>query len=505
MKLTAETTVFNDDKVQEKFAELVVDADGIRTEVGKKVGNTEVISRINQSAESVKIQADKINIDGVITAVNDNTATTIDGDKITTGTIGADRIKVDEIEIGAAQIASGTIDTARIPNLSAEKITTGTISIARIPSTARNDTYITDIGSDGIRVHDSHTSNNAIVINSNGMEVFKGGTTDPYSVAKYGDSARIGKAASKHISIDATNGMQVFTGTESDSTNVAQLNDTARIGKKAGTNIQISDSAVSFYNNKEYVSLSPNTAQNVGGCRLQTYYYNSSGTKVNSYGFTLDGNGMRIRSGTDDLNYHTFLTTGYSTRGSISVYGGLHLSANNEAIYCTPSSGSELDVLHLDNTNTLVIGYGLWKQNTSGYDTYLEGYDVYLRARNKCYSNGSQITTSDKRLKKDIVPISDKFKQLFMDLQPVEYRMEQSKDKDIHLGLTAQDVEMAFMKNNISADKYAIVDEYSYPEEKTRYKALAYTEFIPLCIKMIQSQQEEINILKGEVNALRSN
>ena len=67
MKLTAESTIFNDDKVQSKFTELVVDADGIRTEVSKKVGNTEIISRINQSAESVKIQADKIDITGTTT------------------------------------------------------------------------------------------------------------------------------------------------------------------------------------------------------------------------------------------------------------------------------------------------------------------------------------------------------------------------------------------------------------------------------------------------------
>jgi hypothetical protein len=60
MKLTAESTVFNDEKVQNKFSELIVDADGIRTEVSKKVGNDEVISRINQSAESVQIEAEKI-------------------------------------------------------------------------------------------------------------------------------------------------------------------------------------------------------------------------------------------------------------------------------------------------------------------------------------------------------------------------------------------------------------------------------------------------------------
>ena len=66
MKFTAESTVFNDTKVQEKFSELTVDADGIRTEVGKKVGNSEIISKINQSAETVKIQASKVEVDGTL-------------------------------------------------------------------------------------------------------------------------------------------------------------------------------------------------------------------------------------------------------------------------------------------------------------------------------------------------------------------------------------------------------------------------------------------------------
>lgn len=49
-------------------AQIKVTSDSINLEVSKKVGNNEVISRINQSAESVTIDADKININGVITA-----------------------------------------------------------------------------------------------------------------------------------------------------------------------------------------------------------------------------------------------------------------------------------------------------------------------------------------------------------------------------------------------------------------------------------------------------
>ena len=370
MKLTAETTIFNDDKVQQKFSELIVDADGIRTEVSKKVGNNEVISRINQSAESVKIQADKVNIEGaaiftssgrlsetsldnaydakgaastaesnakdyadgaastaesnakdyadgavadkadqsdavartqriyyrktasgapspnttwlaasgtgygnwslkvppmtsgttkypyLYTAVQtqtvaqmatgnscscsavllDDTTTVIDGGTIITGTVNAN----------AVNASSGTFNTANIPNLSSEKITVGSQSLTaalngKAASGAENTAnhYITDVTStDGIRVHDSHTSNNSIVINSFGMEVFKGGTTDEYSVAKYGDTARIGKDANNtsHVSI-LDNGMHIWAGAEITASNeVASFTGSViELGKNAAT------------------------------------------------------------------------------------------------------------------------------------------------------------------------------------------------------------------------------------------------------------------------------
>lgn len=193
MKLESSVTLFDDNKVEDRFAELQVTADGITAEVGRKVGNDEVISRINQSAEAVTIDANKINIAGTITAINNNTTTTINGGKITTGTLSASAVNAN----------SGTFNTANIPNLSANKITADTINIARIPTAARNDTYITDIGADGIRVHDSHTVNNSIVIKSDGMEIFKGGTTDAYSVAKYSDYVRIGKpSGASRIELD---------------------------------------------------------------------------------------------------------------------------------------------------------------------------------------------------------------------------------------------------------------------------------------------------------------
>ena len=127
-------------------------ANEINLEVAKKVGNNEVISKINQTPENITIQANKVNINGVINAINGNTSTTINGGKITTGTITSTQIKSGTItadkvssdiitttnfsaqQINADNIKSGTIDASKIgvTNLNANNITSGTLSANKI-------------------------------------------------------------------------------------------------------------------------------------------------------------------------------------------------------------------------------------------------------------------------------------------------------------------------------------------------------------------------------------
>lgn len=96
--------------------------DEINLEVSRKVGNDEVISRINQTPEAITIQANKVNIGGVINAINNNTSTTIDGNKITTGSINASKVASDVI----------TTNNFNAQEINADKITAGTLSAANI-------------------------------------------------------------------------------------------------------------------------------------------------------------------------------------------------------------------------------------------------------------------------------------------------------------------------------------------------------------------------------------
>ncbi len=79
-------------------SEIDITNKGIKSTVSEKVGNDEVISKINQSAEKVQISATKLDLKGYATFSDLSTSgkTTINGDNITTGTIKSKNYAVDK-------------------------------------------------------------------------------------------------------------------------------------------------------------------------------------------------------------------------------------------------------------------------------------------------------------------------------------------------------------------------------------------------------------------------
>ena len=130
--LQASTITNLSGKVEEYYSELTVADTGIRTEVATKVGADTIISTINQSAESVTIDASKINLNGFVTftnlaaygdhtiALGDGSNTlTIDGSTITgtnqSGWIGY------KLKPSALDIYSFTSDNDLVGSLAATK------------------------------------------------------------------------------------------------------------------------------------------------------------------------------------------------------------------------------------------------------------------------------------------------------------------------------------------------------------------------------------------------
>ena len=125
-------------------ADILADGDNVRpvmdyderasyrmaSEMSQKVGDNEIISKINQTAEGIQIQASRVDLAGYVTFTNLSTSgqTTINGGNITTGTIDASTVTVSNIN--ASNISSGTLSAARIA--------AGSLAIGKLDSAAQN-------------------------------------------------------------------------------------------------------------------------------------------------------------------------------------------------------------------------------------------------------------------------------------------------------------------------------------------------------------------------------
>lgn len=93
-------------------------ANSITLEVAKKVDAEHIISAINVSPENISIQSNRLNLTGYVTinSLKAGGTTTIDGGRITTGKVAAERIDVDNLWVkhlnGANGTFSGTLSAA---------------------------------------------------------------------------------------------------------------------------------------------------------------------------------------------------------------------------------------------------------------------------------------------------------------------------------------------------------------------------------------------------------
>ncbi|KZR58366.1 phage tail spike protein [Pseudobacillus badius] len=93
-----------------------------------------VISSINLSPETIKIQAPRIDIQGVVNFINNDgtIGTMINGRKIITGSLTADQLNVNNIFGNSAVIAKIQSDSVKTASLDATKIVTGVLNADRV-------------------------------------------------------------------------------------------------------------------------------------------------------------------------------------------------------------------------------------------------------------------------------------------------------------------------------------------------------------------------------------
>lgn len=154
---------------------------------------------------------------------------------------------------------------------------------------------------------------------------------------------------------------------------------------------------------------------------------------------------------------------------------------------------------------TQVSGAGYFVSPTTDKGVYLGGGDYRWTG---IYAGSGSINTSDEREKDIIGSISDKYKEFFMNLEPILYTWKDKRlAKGIHIGLGAQTTEKHARDCDIAEEEIgAIVHDYFNKPNDDGYSDLygmAYDEIAMLSIPFVQSHETEIKMLKSEIVELK--
>ena len=267
-------------------------------------------------------------------------------------------------------------------------------------------------------------------------------------------------------------------------------------------------------------SLNVNTTGNKNtGVGFKSLFINTTG----SYNIAIGDSTMinntsgnyNTASGAFSLNFNT-------TGNSNTAYGYKALYTNLSTVGNTATGDSALYV-NIGNYNT-AIGFAALTSNKNGdYNTAI-GYGADVNSNLFTYTNSTAIgngaiisasntfqlgnsnianlytsgkwnalgynTTSDQRLKKNILPLNNTLEQL-MKLNPVSY------DKRINLTTTDYDVkEMGFIAQELQQVFPILVNEGN---DSDKLLSVNYTALIPVLTKSIQEQQQQISSQQQQI------
>jgi len=272
----------------------------------------------NDGVSSASINANKININGVISAINNNTSTTINGNKITTGTI------------TASQVASDIITTNNFSaqTINADKITTGTLNVDRINAKSITADKIEDKGITNAKIADSTITNTQIANNTISSEKINNINADKIT------AGTINASNVSIINLDASN---ITTGT-------------------------LTATAINLGNGKFKVTTSgvlTSTSGTIGGFTIGNYSLSGSTTngtmtiqRGNNASIDFPANGGRLMLGStatngvalttasklviSDTYSHTDTGDSNASIGIRAINGNIRI-ASNDAIQIVPS------------------------------------------------------------------------------------------------------------------------------------------------------------------------
>ena len=263
----------------------------------------------------------------------------------------------------------------------------------------------------------------------------------------------------------------------------------------------------------------------------KSFMWATMDSDVGEYRFTCGyGSGKNIFNGAwyfGEGNTDSYMTSFNVTSGNnLYYYGGLYGNwyvVGNLYFRNAGSTSGNGYITHTSQNNS-VYAYlaGTWYANEmyfgsySGYrirldgdqvtfyysGTYvgeLEAYSSYVDVQGTWKTNGNNwISSSDRRIKKDIADFDDTYEILFDNLKPRQYRYVDGNKGRVHSGFIAQEVNDAVTAAGKTIDENAYVCAFENKEGETYY-GLRYEELIALNTWQIQKLKQRIKQLEDKL------
>lgn len=408
-----------------------------------------------------------------------NDVTYINGGKIYTGTVTADKISVTSLEAICAKIGGFTIGSSALYN--------NTTALAG----AANSVYL---GTDGISCGTTFKVTKAGAVTATSGKIGKYDITSTYLMTGSGSTAT------------GIGGDQAFWAGNGDS-NSAPF----RVSYKGQLYAKDMIASNQLYIYDEKNSTTMPFAYADGGVIFNGVAYAFNGTVTFNNGFILDNdssisghvipsisNTYNIGGANNEFNY---------TCSRIVRIGLADYSESKAVIDTKWKDGNTHNIL-TRGTDGLTSAIG-WV-GSSSYATVLK-----LNSRTVQVVNSSGTSTlSDGRLKKDFRNL-EAWEQFYLDLKPIAYKYKDGSSGRNHMGFVAQQVEEALLNNGLTTNDFAGLvkydvnpdDEDSWHGYKTEY-GLIYTEFTALNTYMTQKNAKAVRdlshrfaVLDGKVNS----
>ena len=338
----------------------------------------------------------------------------------------------------------------------------------------------------------SNPSGGNLLARSNGIAVRDGLT----ELATFGTNTRIGLQTSRHIEIE-DGGMQVYQDSSTVMAHIGYGLGNAETGTAYAPyftfGTRVNGSAVGNYSVAEGYLVTASaqmshaegreTTASMGFAHAEGYKTTASGSKAHAEGDTTTASDVGAHS---EGVSTTASSPSAHAEGTSTTASGWHSHA--EGYHTTASgwyshAGGQYTIAQglnqmaigkyniADTTSLLIIGKGTSDSARSNAFAVSNTGDVYV--------NGTQVHSSDRRLKEHIAYVGDEAIDFIDSLKPAHY----IKDGEHYVGFYAQDVE--------GADKWDCM-----VGEMNGYKTLSYMELLAPMVAYIQRLEKRIEELE---------